>query len=40
MANEEDKKEGDDETKKEEDKKDEPEPDFQELRNPSRILKQ
>jgi len=38
MANEEEKKEGD-EDKKEEDKKDEPEPDFQELKNPSRVLK-
>ena len=40
MADETDKKEGDEEAKKEEEKKDEPEPDFQELRNPSRILKQ
>mgnify|MGYP006096703673 CR=1 FL=1 len=41
MANEEAKKEGEDEEKKDEDKKkeDEPEPDFQELKNPSRVLK-
>merc|ERR1719263_593216 len=40
MTNEEGKKEGEeDKEKKEEDKKDEPEPDFQELKNPSRILK-
>jgi 26S proteasome regulatory subunit N2 len=40
MANEESKKEGEEGEKKEEDKKDEPEPDFQELKNPSRVLKQ
>lgn len=40
MTNEETKKEGEeDKDKKEEDKKDEPEPDFQELKNPSRVLK-
>jgi hypothetical protein len=39
MANEESKKEGEEEEKKEEDKKEEPEPDFQELKNPSRVLK-
>jgi len=38
MTNEEGKKDGDEE-KKEEDKKEEPEPDFQELKNPSRVLK-
>jgi len=39
MTNEEGKKEGEEDKKEEEEKKDEPEADFQELKNPSRVLK-